>query len=154
MVLRRFPRHLYDEQVACGNLYTTSIYVLVSAVSNIARETRLSAGLKLYRGLGGDKSFPVSFFKSNEKGHKGILEWGFMSTTANKAIAIQYSGIRQGKPQPTILELNAGTVDRGADLNKFSQYPGLPSFSNAKKVHNRPNSTKQNLVMSSVYAEG
>ncbi len=127
VVLRRFPRDVYDGQVECGNVYTTTIYVLVSAVTNIARETRLSAGLKLYRGLGGDKTFPVSFFKSNDKGHKGVLEWAFMSTTANKSVALQYSGIRQGKPYPTILEMDTGSVDRGADLTNFSQYPGLPS---------------------------
>lgn len=102
--------------------------MLVSAVTNIARETRMSAGLKLYRGLGGDKTFPVSFFKSNDKGHKGVLEWAFMSTTANKSIALQYSGIRQGKPYPTILEMDAGSVDRGADLSNFSQYPGSLSI--------------------------
>lgn len=130
VVLRRFPRDAYDGQLECGNVYTTTIYVLVSAVTNIARETRMSAGLKLYRGLGGDKTFPVSFFKSNDKGHKGVLEWAFMSTTANKSIALQYSGIRQGKPYPTILEMDAGSVDRGADLSNFSQYPGSLSILN------------------------
>jgi hypothetical protein len=125
-VLRRFPKEAYDALVTCGNLYTTTIYVLVSAVGNIARETKLPAGLKLYRGLGGDKKFPASFFKSNDKGHRGILEYGFMSTTGNQKIALQYSGIMQGKPCPTILEMDSGTVDRGADLTKFSQYPGHP----------------------------
>ena len=131
-VLRRFPQDVYERQRdEYGNVYTTTIYVLASAVLNIARETRLPAGLKLFRGLGGDKTFPVSFFKSNDKGHKGILEWAFMSTTANKSIALQYSGIRQGKPYPTILEIDSGTVDRGADLTNFSQYPGrtYPYFS-------------------------
>ena len=124
-VLRRFPQDVYERQRdEYGNVYTTTIYVLASAVLNIARETRLPAGLKLFRGLGGDKTLPVSFFKSNDKGHKGILEWAFMSTTANKSIALQYSGIRQGKPYPTILEIDSGTVDRGADLTNFSQYPG------------------------------
>jgi hypothetical protein len=97
----------------------------VSAVLNIARETRLPAGLKLYRGLGGDMRFPPAFFKSDDKGRKGMLEWGFMSTTGNKSIAIQYSGIKDNKPFPTILEIVSGAVDRGAVLTKFSQYPGF-----------------------------
>ncbi len=105
-------------------MYTTTITVLVSAVVGISRETRLEAGLKLYRGLGGDKTFPPAFFKSDVKGRKGMLEWGFMSTTADKTIAIQYSGIREGKPFPTIFEIDSGTVDRGADITSFSQYPG------------------------------
>ena len=124
-VLRRFPQSDYEQLCMDGNLYSTTIYVLVSAVLNIARETKLAAGLKLYRGLGGDKLFPPTFFKSDEKGRKGILEWGFMSTTAAKSVAIQYSGITEGKPYATIFEIDSGTVDRGADLTNFSQYPGF-----------------------------
>ena len=124
-VLRQFPKEVFEKQRDdYGNVYTTTIYVLASAVQNIARETRLPAGLKLYRGLGGDRKFPASFHKSDDKGRRGIVEWGFMSTTGAKAIAIQYSGIKQGKPYPTVLEIDSGTVDRGAVLTKFSQYPG------------------------------
>ena len=125
-VLRRFPKSAYEQQCLDGNMYSTTIYVLVSAVLNVARETRLPAGLKLYRGLGGDKTFPSTFYKSDDKGRKGILEWGFMSTTSSMSVALQYSGIKQGMPFPTILEIDSGAVDRGADLTSFSQYPGLP----------------------------
>lgn len=124
LVLRRFPKEVYQKQSENGNLYTTTIYVLVSAVGSIARVTRLPAGLKLYRGLGGDRTFPPHFQKSDDKGRKGIVEWGFMSTTAAKHVALQYSGIKEGKPFPIILEIDSGTVDRGADLTNFSQYPG------------------------------
>ena len=124
-MLRQFPKDVFEKQrdEYC-NVYTTTIYVLASAVQNIARETRLPAGLKLYRGLGGDRKLPASFYKSDDKGRRGIVEWGFMSTTGAKAIAIQYSGVKQGKPYPSILEIDSGTVDRGAVLTKFSQYPG------------------------------
>ena len=114
--------------MSAGNEYTTTIHVLISAVMAIARETKLEAGLKLYRGLGGDKTFPSAFVKSDGKGRRGMLEWGFMSTTADKSIAIQYSGIREGKPFPTIFEMDSGTVDRGADITSFSQYPGCLSL--------------------------
>ena len=124
-MLRRLPEHVYDEQYIDGNLYTTTIYVLVSAVLNISRETRLPAGLKLYRGLGGDIMFPPEFYNRDEKGRKGILEWGFMSTTGVKSEALKYSGIKKEKPFPTILEIDSGAVDRGADLTNFSQYPGF-----------------------------
>ena len=53
-----------------------------------------------------------------------MLEWGFMSTTADKAVAIHYCGIREGKPFPTIFEIDSGAVDRGADITDLSQYPG------------------------------
>jgi hypothetical protein len=123
-VLRRFPTDVYQKLCEDGNLYTTTIYVLVSAVGNIARVTKLPTGLKLYRGLGGDRTFPPHFHKSDDKGRKGAVEWGFMSTTAAKKIALEFSGIKEGKPFPTILEIDSGTVDRGADLTNFSQYPG------------------------------
>ena len=122
-VLRRFPGERYREYVEGGNTYTTTIYVLVSAITNIARETKLPAELKLYRGLAG-KSFPASFHKSDDKGRKGMLEWGFMSTTADKATAIRYCGVSQSKPVPTILEFDSGAVDRGAVITHLSQYPG------------------------------
>ena len=125
-VLRRYPQDRYNELKKGNNQYTTTIYALVSAVILIAMHTKLPAGLKLYRGLGGDKKFPRSFYKSDAKGRKGILEWGFMSTTASKHIAVQYSGVKEGKPYPTVLEIDSGAVDRGADISGFSQYPGPP----------------------------
>jgi hypothetical protein len=124
-ILRQFPKEAYDKQCAVGNMYTTTIYVLVSAVGCIARATRLPTGLKLYRGLGGDRTFPPHFHKRDDKGRKGVVEWGFMSTTADKKMALKFSGIMEGKPFSTILEIDSGTVDRGADLTSFSQYPGI-----------------------------
>ena len=124
LVLRRFPADRYEALRSGGNVYTTTLYLLVSCVVCISRETRLPAGAKLYRGLGGDKTLPAFFFKSDGKGRKGMLEWGYMSTTADKAVAVQYCGVREGKPFPTILEIDAGAVDRGADIADLSQYPG------------------------------
>ena len=123
-MLRRFPRDRYEALRSGGNVYTTTLYLLVSCVVCISRETRLPAGTKLYRGLGGDKALPAFFFKSDARGRKGMLEWGYMSTTADKAVAVQYCGVKEGKPFPTILEIEAGAVDRGADISDLSQYPG------------------------------
>ena len=124
LVLRRFPQERYEALRRGGNVYTTTLYLLVSCVVCISRETRLPAGTKLYRGLGGDRTLPAFFFRSDAQGRKGMLEWGYMSTTADKAVAVQYSGIKQGRPFPTILEIDAGAVDRGADISELSQYPG------------------------------
>ena len=124
LVLRRFPADRYEALRSGGNVYTTTLYLLLSCVVCISRETRLPAGAKLYRGLGGDKTLPAFFFKSDGKGRKGMLEWGYMSTTADKAVAVRYCGVREGKPFPTILEIDAGAVDRGADIADLSQYPG------------------------------
>ena len=105
------------------NLYTTTIYVLVSAIQKVAREVQLAAGTKLYRGVGGDRKLPPHFFKSDEKGCRGMVEWAFMSTTLDKRVAEKYSGVKEGKPFPLIFEIVSGAVDRGAMISEFSQYP-------------------------------
>ena len=124
-VLRRWPEARYQALQTGGNVYTTTIHVLVSAVMKISREARLPAGTRLYRGLGGDKTLPAFFYRSDARGRRGALEWGFMSTTASKAVAVQYSGVREGRPFPTVLEMEVGAVDRGAVISALSQYPGV-----------------------------
>ena len=105
------------------NMYTTTIHVLVSAVQKIARVMKLPSGLKLYRGLGGSMDLPDSFYKSDKNGFKGFVEWGFISTTADKQVAIQYSGVMENAPLPIILEMEVEAVDRGACIRDFSQFP-------------------------------
>jgi hypothetical protein len=105
-----------------GNRFTTTIHVLIAAVIKIGRAMKLPSGLKLYRGLGGDRQLSDSFYKSDKQGNKGLAEWGFMSTTASKEIAIQYSGIREQKPFPIIFEIITGVIDSGACIKSFSQY--------------------------------
>jgi hypothetical protein len=83
---------------------------------------KLPEGLILYRGLGGTADLPDSFFKLDEHGCRGFAEWGFMSTTASKQIAIHYSGIDANKPLPLVLAIRVGAVDRGACIRDFSQY--------------------------------
>ncbi len=46
-MLRRWPKTRYEELADGGNLYSTSIFVLISAVMKIAREQRLEPGVKL-----------------------------------------------------------------------------------------------------------
>ena len=46
-----------------------------------------------------------------------------MSTTADREIAIQYSGA-QGQPEGNVLEIETGAVDRGCCIQEYSQYPG------------------------------
>ena len=55
-VLRRWPADVYEPLRAGGNLFPTTVHVLVSAVQKIARSTELPEGLLLYRGLGGARA--------------------------------------------------------------------------------------------------
>jgi hypothetical protein len=120
-VLRRTPKEIFD--VFKDNLFPTTIHVLVSAVQKLSRASRLPEGLLLYRGLGGTCSLPQSFFRSDANGCKGFTEWGFMSTTSDRRVAISYSGVNEKKPLPMVLQMQVRSVDRGACIRDFSQYP-------------------------------
>lgn len=88
-ILRRFPSDVYGKFAAGGNLYATTIHVLVSAVVKIARVMRLPPGLELFRGLGGRMDLPDSFRRADANGRRGYAEFGFLSTTSDKEVAIQ-----------------------------------------------------------------
>jgi hypothetical protein len=51
-----------------------------------------------------------------------------MSTTADRTVAVQYSGVKDGKPKAGILQVQPNSVDRGADISQFSQYPGEKEY--------------------------
>ena len=77
---RRRPTYiyyLYGRFAAGGNLYATTIHVLVSAVVKIARVMRLPPGLELFRGLGGRMDLPDSFRRADANGRRGYAEFGF-----------------------------------------------------------------------------
>ena len=88
-ILRRFPSEVHGKFAAGGNLYATTIHVLVSAVVKIARVMRLPPGLELFRGLGGRMDLPDSFRRADANGRRGYTEFGFLSTTSDKEVAIQ-----------------------------------------------------------------
>ena len=74
--------------------------MLVSGVSKLMRVTWLPPGLVLYRGLGGLMSLPEAFYRAAADGCVGFAEWGFFSTTSNRAVAIQVHS-RPASPLPT-----------------------------------------------------
>jgi NLR family CARD domain-containing protein 3 len=121
--LRKFPKEQYSKQELWKNFYPTTIHVLMSAIQKLARVTKLPSGLRLYRGIGGDAKLPQQFYEANKHGICGINENAFMSTTSEKSVAIQYTGIAKGLPLPLVFEISVGAVDRGANIQDFSQYP-------------------------------
>ena len=82
--------------------------------------SRLTKVKPLYRGWT-DATLPKTFFEADDMGVKGGVEYGFSSTTTDRAQAAHYA---QGKAS-TILELEMGMVDRGADIG--ARLPPLPS---------------------------
>ena len=127
-ILRRFPKELYNVFAESDNRFSTTIFVLVSAVQKLSRCMNIPAGMMLFRGLGGTLELPDSFTTADENGCKGYCEFGFMSTTADRKVAVQYSGVKDKKPQASIMEIRPNAVDRGADISDFSQYPGEKEF--------------------------
>jgi hypothetical protein len=110
----------------------------------LSRVSSLTAGTKVYRGtrtkqvkqrlqlfflgIGGDRQLPDSFFEADEFGTMSFVEPGYMATTAQLEVALDYSGAKDGKPLPQVIVLQVGAVDRkvGAvnrpcDTKEFSQ---------------------------------
>jgi ankyrin repeat protein len=137
-ILRRFPTDIYNFFETADNTFSTTIFVLVSAVQKLSRCMNIPAGSLLYRGLGGSMELPDTFFVPAEfcvpssscmtPNALGYTEFAFMSTTQDRSVALQYSGVRDNKPKASIMEIHPNSVDRGADISDFSQYPGEREF--------------------------
>jgi WD40 repeat protein len=126
-ILRQYPKERFDMFKDGDNLFSTTIFVLVSAIQKIARFTRIPPGTLLYRGSGGT-DLPAIFFDVDNYGCSGYAEWGFLSTTADRNVALGYSGVRAKRAKATLMVIEASSIDRGADIAEFSQYPGEQEF--------------------------
>jgi hypothetical protein len=65
---------------------------------------------------------PKPFLVPNEYNVKGGVEYAFMSTTLDQNVALRYAKSSVGEPS-TLMVLQMGMVDRGAQLDWLSQYP-------------------------------
>ena len=101
-----------------ANLYTTSVHILVSASIKLSRKSETPPVRKVFRGLGRMK-LGKQWFQDGQCG----VELGFMSTTSNRDVALEYSGVKTGV-FGTIFEFDVGSIDCGARLDSLSQYPG------------------------------
>jgi hypothetical protein len=131
-ILRRYPADIYKIYETADNRFPTTIFVLVSAIQKLSRCMNIPAGTLLYRGLGGSMELPDSFFVPSDNcvtpNALGYCEFAFMSTTQDRSVAVQYSGVRDNKPKASIMEIHPNSVDRGADISEFSQYSGEKEF--------------------------
>ena len=87
--------------------------------SAIIKLGKLTIACKVFRGISG-RVLPEQFWQPNEFGVKGGIESAFMSTTSDRAVAVQYAG---GGGAGFVFEIQQGMVDRGADISWLSQYP-------------------------------
>jgi len=105
-----------DEAMQSLNRYTTTLHAINSGIVKLSKFTKATT---VYRGVSG--VLPEAFWLDNEHGVKGGIELGFMSTTTNRATAVQYMN-QEKKTARMIFEIKMGMVDRGADLGWASQY--------------------------------
>jgi hypothetical protein len=84
----------------------------VSAVQKIARVMPIKPGMKLYRGLGGTVSLPISFYHTDSNGCRGFAEWGFMSTTSKREVRCNFYRRRR-------------MIDFGQNVATFTSLPFL-----------------------------
>jgi len=104
-----------DRIAKSKNKFPSTIHVLASAIKKLQGSSENVQGSRLYRGLG--RLDIRDFVKS-----RGFTERAFMSTTKSLKIAMEYSGIKDGKPA-SVLAMEVSKVDGGAVLGGFSQYP-------------------------------
>ena len=67
---------------------------------------------------------PEHFLKADENGCKGYGDWGFMSTTSNREVATNYCGAKAQKSNARVFQICTNSVDRAANIQEYSQYPG------------------------------
>jgi len=122
-LMRDFPPRVVES--LAGNRFETTMFVIISGITKLAKVTPVPPGRLLYRGLGG-MLLPEQFWKRTAQGFLGGVELGLMSTTADRSVAVQYSG--HEKRRAMMLEIQAGRIDVGGSLGFLSQYAGEEEF--------------------------
>ena len=116
------PRCVYElPPTDSGNMFSTTIFALVSAIQKLSRTMVVPPGTLLYRGMGGTLDMPDCFYATDKHGCSGYCDLAFMSTSGSREEAISYSGLASGKPKAAIMVIHPSSVDRGAYISDFSQ---------------------------------
>jgi len=112
LVLRSFSGveflKLQFERDCKGNLYATTIHGINSAVIKLSK---LQVACPVYRGST-RAVLPAQFWQKDDFGLSGGVEFGFTSTTVERAQALHYA---QGQAS-LVFESQMGLIDRGADI--------------------------------------
>ena len=102
-----------------GHKFTNTIHALASAIKKLQGLAAKEPSTRLYRGLGGLKM--DEFVESC-----GFTDKAFMSTTKDRKIALEYSGVNNGLVG-TVLCIETSTTNNGAVISEFSQAQILKS---------------------------
>ena len=104
---------------SCAGKFTTTIHLINSGILKLARLQELKI---VYRGIGG-RILPDIFRFPSKFGGKGGVEYGFMSCSLERHIALGYASGDGGNMRGTLLELRMGLFHKGCQLDWLSQYP-------------------------------
>jgi hypothetical protein len=96
-----------------GHKYTNTIHALASAIKKLQGLAAQEPSTRLYRGLGG---LSVDKFAAS----LGFTERAFISTTKDRSLALEYSGVHMGLVG-TVLCIETSTTNNGAVISEFSQ---------------------------------
>ena len=99
-----------------GHKFTNTIHALASAIKKLQAIADDAPATRLYRGLGG---LSVREFLAS----LGFADKAFLSTTKDRDVALEYSGVKQGGVG-TVLCIETSATNNGAVIVFFSQYPG------------------------------
>ena len=83
----------------------------MDSIPAIIKSSELTMAGVVYRGMSRGL-LPQEFWTRTERGRKEGVEFGFMSTTTNRAVVVHYS---ESGVTPTVLEMHMGMIDRGVD---------------------------------------
>jgi WD40 repeat protein len=98
--------------------FTSTLHAINSGVVKLSQ---LTPAIVVYRGISGMK-LPAPFLAPSKFNVRGGVEYGFMSTTLDQRVALRYATSGAGEPS-TLMVMQMGMVDRGAQLDWLSQYP-------------------------------
>jgi hypothetical protein len=119
----------FDTQFA-GQEVTDCFTNTLHAINHgVIKLSRLSVAIDIYRGFSGMR-LPDSFLTPNIDGVCGGCEFGFMSTTASRDVALNYAhGQEHNENVPrTLFTARMKMTSRGAYLGWLSQYPEEVEF--------------------------
>jgi hypothetical protein len=124
-ILRSFPKHILELLKGDhhqDNKLCTTLFCISSGLKKLARSTDLPPNSTVYRGLG-KMQLPAQFWvPRGTPAWRGGVERAFMSTTADKAVALFYANGRG-----TVVEIGVGRIQIGGDVSFLSMVSIPPS---------------------------
>ena len=118
-ICRNFPQNvlniLKDDNAMQSSTLCTTLFCISSGLKKLGRHTELPENRVVYRGLG-KMLLPQQFWVPHGSPlWRGGVERAFLSTTADKNVALFYA-----KGQGTVVEISVGRIQIGGDVSFLS----------------------------------